>query len=72
VIGEIAVAAKNTTCPVFGGDGLADLFITSSRQEMSDDELAAVPTAGSVFVARIAPIGVPDTPFRDMTAAARP
>ena len=72
VIGEIAVAAKNTTCPVFGGESLADLFVTSSRQEMTDDELAAVPTAGSVFVARIAPIGVPDTPFRDMTAAARP
>jgi sugar lactone lactonase YvrE len=72
VLAEIAVPAKNTTCPVFGGESLADVFVTSSRQEMTDDELAAVPTAGSVYVARIGPIGVADTPFRDTATAAQP
>jgi sugar lactone lactonase YvrE len=65
IVGEVRVPAKNTTCVVFGGDNLADLYITSSRQEMTDDELAAVPSAGGVYHARIAPLGVSDTRFLD-------
>ena len=56
VLQDIAIAAKNTTCPVFGGEALMDLFVTSSRQEMSDEELASVPQAGGVF--RCADVGV--------------
>jgi L-arabinonolactonase len=67
MLGEIRVPAKNTTCVVFGGDDLTDLYITSSRQEMSDEDLAAVPDAGSVYHSKIAPLGVSDTPFRDTT-----
>ena len=56
VLQEIVVPAKNTTCPAFGGDALSDLFITSSRQEMTDEELARVPHAGGVY--RAADVGV--------------
>ncbi len=49
VIREIAVAAKNTTCPAFGGAALDQLFVTSSRQEMSERDLEEVPHAGGVY-----------------------
>ena len=65
VLAQIAVPAKNTTCLAFGGDSLADLYITSSRQEMTADELAATPDAGGVYHAAIGPVGVCDAPFRD-------
>ena len=43
LLGEIKVPSKNTTCLVFGGDALSDIYITSSRQEMSAEELNATP-----------------------------
>lgn len=63
---SIAVPAKNPTCVAFGGPDLADLFITSSRQEMSPDELTHTPEAGSVYCVRDAGVrGVRDALFRD-------
>ena len=56
ILHEVEVPAKNTTCPAFGGEGLTDLFVTSSRQEMTDEELARVPHAGGVY--RAANLGV--------------
>jgi L-arabinonolactonase len=61
----VRVPAKNTTCVAFGGHNLADLFITSARQEMSAGELEATPDAGSVYRAEVRTVGVMDTPFRD-------
>jgi L-arabinonolactonase len=46
---EVHVAAKNTTCPTFGGDDLDELFVTSARQQMSADELELTPGAGGVY-----------------------
>jgi L-arabinonolactonase len=64
VLREIHVAARNTTCPAFGGDALSDLFITSSRQEMTGEELARVPDAGGVYRATLKGItGVADAAF---------
>ncbi len=67
VLHEIAVPAKNTTCPAFGGEALADLFITSSRQEMTEQELAQVPHAGGVYrCANVGVRGVADAVFPDL------
>ena len=64
VLQEVAVAAKNTTCPAFGGEALVDLFVTSSRQEMSDEELGSVPHAGSVYkCANVGARGLADALF---------
>jgi len=49
LLDEVRVPAKNTTCPAFGGPALVDLFVTSSRQEMTDEELGRVPHAGGVY-----------------------
>jgi L-arabinonolactonase len=59
------VPAKNPTCVVFGGDGLDDLYVTSSRQEMSDDELARTPEAGGVYRVSVGGRGVPDAVFQE-------
>jgi L-arabinonolactonase len=65
VLDQVAVAAKNPTCPAFGGDALDDLYITSARQEMSADELASTPGAGGVYRATTGLRGISDAPFRD-------
>jgi L-arabinonolactonase len=63
---EVSVAARNPTCPVFGGAGLNELYITTARQDMSPDELALVPEAGSVYRAVIYGVrGLPDALFAD-------
>lgn len=64
---EVVVAAKNPTCPVFGGDGLSELYITTARQQMSPRELERTPEAGGVYRAVIEDVrGLPDAPFTDI------
>ncbi len=63
---EIAVPAKNPTCVAFGGPDLDQLYITSARQQMNDEELARTPEAGGVY--QVVPDGVrglPDRKFKD-------
>jgi sugar lactone lactonase YvrE len=62
----LRVPAKNPTCPAFGGTHLDQLVVTSSRQEMSSEELQQMPQAGSLFTfATPVAVGVIDTPFDD-------
>jgi L-arabinonolactonase len=62
-LAEISIPAKNATCVVFGGDRLEDLYVTSSRQEMSDDELERTPDAGGVYRVSVGVRGVRDAVF---------
>jgi L-arabinonolactonase len=64
---EIAVPAKNPTCIGFGGDAMNDAYVTTSRQEMSDEELARTPEAGGVY--RFAAPGVRGLADRSCCAA---
>jgi sugar lactone lactonase YvrE len=60
----VTVPTKNPTCPCLGGPGLHDLYVTSSREEHSDDELDRTPAAGGLFSLRVEDVaGVPDTLF---------
>jgi L-arabinonolactonase len=62
----VDVPAKNPTCPAFGGGDLATIYVTSSRQDHTPDELAASPTAGGVFAVRVPGIrGIADRTFVD-------
>ena len=64
---NVSVPAKNPTCPLFGGDLLNELYITTARQEMSPAELARTPDAGGVYRADIPGVcGLPDAPFADL------
>ena len=61
----VTVPAKNTTCPAFGGADLATLYVTSSRQQHTPDELARAPQAGGVFAADVPGVrGLADTLVR--------
>lgn len=62
---HLAVPTKNPTCVAFGGANLDELYITSSRQEMTDGELAATPHAGGVYRALAGVAGMRDTLFKD-------
>ncbi|HJN60526.1 MAG TPA: SMP-30/gluconolactonase/LRE family protein [Alphaproteobacteria bacterium] len=46
---KIDLPVHNPTCPMFGGDGLDIIYVTSARAELSDAELAEKPLAGNVF-----------------------
>lgn len=60
----VALPTKNPTCPAFGDAGLDTIYVTSSRQQHSEDELARAPHAGGVFALRIPGVrGIPDKPF---------
>jgi len=65
VLAEIPVPAKNLTCVAFGGEALDQLYVTSSRQELTDEELDAAPASGSVYRVHTASRGATDTLFRD-------
>jgi sugar lactone lactonase YvrE len=66
---EVSVPAKNPTCPVLGGDGSNELYITTARQEMTASELERTPEAGGVYRAVFDDVrGLPDRPFADTPA----
>lgn len=56
----VHVGATQVSCPAFGGPDLADLYVTTSRQRLGDDE---EPLAGSLFRARPGFRGTPVLPF---------
>lgn len=49
VIQKIEVPAHNITSCAFGGKNLDELYITSARVDMTDEELIKYPLSGSVF-----------------------
>jgi L-arabinonolactonase len=65
LVAEIAVPSRNLTCPAFGGADLDQLFVTSSRQEMTEDELNRVPASGGLFLIRPDVKGICDALFAD-------
>jgi sugar lactone lactonase YvrE len=46
----IELPVRLVTSITFGGDGLGDLYVTSSREGLGEAELAGQPLAGSVFL----------------------
>ena len=50
MLNEVNIDAPNPTCPCFGGEDSALLFVTSARKGMTLDETTTHPTAGSVFI----------------------
>lgn len=62
-IGEIAMPVARPTSCTFGGSDLSTLFVTSARLNLTADELAKQPLAGSLFALEPGADGVADTPF---------
>ena len=57
-VGEIEVPADNVTACAFGGPDLQDLYITTARVGLTDQQLAAQPHAGGLFRTRVDVPGV--------------
>jgi sugar lactone lactonase YvrE len=55
----IDIPASNVTSCAFGGDGLADLFVTSATVQLTPEQLAAEPLAGRLLKLRPGPVGLP-------------
>jgi L-arabinonolactonase len=62
---EIKVPATQPTCIAFGGENLDMLYVTSAREGLSLDALAAQPNAGDVFVYKLNVKGLADSRFVD-------
>jgi len=64
VLAEVATPALCPTMPCLGGPDLKTLFITTSRQGRSAQELAQYPGAGCVFATRVEVAGLPVNVYR--------
>ena len=63
VLDEIAVPASQVTSCAFGGAGLDQLFITTARGGLSDEQRSEEPHAGGLFVSRPGARGLPTDRF---------
>ena len=53
MIGKILVNAPNVTSCAFGGDDMRQLFITTAREGLKDEQLKQYPLSGSLFTAKV-------------------
>ncbi|MEP7240394.1 MAG: SMP-30/gluconolactonase/LRE family protein [Devosia sp.] len=60
----VKVPVSKVTCPALGGKDFKTLYLTSAREGMSPDELAAQPGAGSIFALEVDVPGLPEPLFR--------
>jgi len=63
-IGRIELPVANVTCCTFAGENLDELYITSARKGLSDEELAQQPLAGGLFHCRPGVRGLATPLFR--------
>ncbi|GLR10595.1 gluconolactonase [Mixta theicola] len=63
IVDEIPVPVRWPTMVAFGGDDLKTLYITSSRENRTAEELAQYPWSGSVFAVRMPVAGQPEPLF---------
>jgi sugar lactone lactonase YvrE len=63
VLAAFAVPAMCPTMCAFGGRDLRTLFVTSARQQRSDDELRRLPQSGGIFAMPVDAPGLPEPKF---------
>ncbi len=63
LVQKIPVPAHNVTSCAFGGDHLDELYITTASVDMTDEERAKYPLAGSLFKVKLDVKGVKSTFF---------
>ncbi len=60
----VKVPVSRPTCPAFGGKDLKTMYITSAREGMTAEQLAAEPASGGVFAIEVDVPGLPENLFR--------
>jgi sugar lactone lactonase YvrE len=63
VTGTVTLPVTQVTSCAFGGEGLADLYVTSARVGLTDEELRRQPNAGGLLRLRPGVRGLPSAPF---------
>lgn len=63
---EVIVPAKNVTSCVFGGEHLDELYITTARQGMNEEELESYPLAGGLFKVKTKEKGMKGHSYRSL------
>lgn len=63
---EVEVPASQVTSCTFGGEHLDELYITTARNGLSDDDLKEQPYAGGLFKVKPGVKGVPSYTFQDI------
>lgn len=63
-LSAVTVGAPHSSCPAFGGPDLTTLFVTTAREGMGPEALAAHPHAGKVFALEGAGRGLPEPAVR--------
>ncbi len=63
-VDAIALPCPHVTSCCFGGEDLGELWITTARYGMSDEQLEKCPEAGGLFMARPGVPGRPPTPMQ--------
>jgi sugar lactone lactonase YvrE len=62
-LAEYAIPAMCPTMCALGGPDLRTLYVTTARQQRSDEELALLPQSGGIFAMRVDVPGLPETAF---------
>ncbi len=65
----LPVPASQPTCVAFGGADLDLLFVTSARENLSEQALAGQPDAGNVFIYKMDVKGLPDRRYTGVDGA---
>jgi sugar lactone lactonase YvrE len=60
---RVELPVTNPTCPAFGGDDLATLFVTTSRHTLSDKQQRVEPAAGCLLALEPGARGLPSFAF---------
>jgi sugar lactone lactonase YvrE len=63
LLARIELPVDRPTSVAFGGPDLRDLYITTAREGLNDAQLAAQPSAGSIFFLRVPVQGLPANAF---------
>jgi len=66
---SLPVPASQPTCVAFGGTDLDLLFVTSARENLSEQALAGQPDAGNVFIYKMDVKGLPDRRYTGVDGA---
>ncbi|MFM2354594.1 MAG: hypothetical protein RLZZ528_330 [Pseudomonadota bacterium] len=57
---HVPVGGRHSSCPAFGGEGFATLFVTTARQDLSAETIRAEPQNGCTFMAEAGTAGLPE------------
>ena len=60
---QIELPVSRVTCPMFGGEDLNTLYVTTARIMLTPEELAREPLAGSIFALNAGVSGLPEAAF---------